>query len=101
MMDVATHQEINSPFYTPAEAARYLRLEESTLNAMRWRKAQAQSAKPKPVEKKQAPKSVRPAAEAKTKPRKAQLRESAMKRLGQSGSVDDAAAAILALNSES
>ena len=38
MMDVATHQEINSPFYTPAEAARYLRLEESTLNAMRWRK---------------------------------------------------------------
>lgn len=66
-------------------------------DAMRWRKAQAQSAKPKPVEKKQAPKSVRPAAEAKTKPRKAQVRESAMKRLGQTGSVDDAAAAILAL----
>ncbi len=27
-----------SPFFTAAEAAIYLRLEESTLNAMRWRK---------------------------------------------------------------
>ena len=26
-----------SPYLTPAEAAAYLRLEESTLNAMRWR----------------------------------------------------------------
>lgn len=37
-MGAITEQEIESPFYTTAEAARYLRLEESTLNAMRWRK---------------------------------------------------------------
>lgn len=83
-----------------AEALRWARASELALayDAMRWRQAQAEAAKPKqPVEKKAAPKSVRPGAEAKTKPRKAQVRESAMKRLGQTGSVDDAAAAILAL----
>lgn len=30
-------QTVISPYYTPAEAAAYLRIEESTLNAMRWR----------------------------------------------------------------
>lgn len=31
-------KEIQSPYLTPEEAAAYLRLQESTLNSMRWRK---------------------------------------------------------------
>lgn len=32
------HETVHSPYLTAGEAAAYLRLEESTLNAMRWRK---------------------------------------------------------------
>lgn len=86
-----------------AEAMKWASAHELGLayDAMRWRKAQAETTKPKPVEKRPAPKSVRPGAEAKTKPRTAKQREAAIKRLGQTGSVDDAAAAILALSGES
>ena len=37
-MEQAVNHNIQSPYLTAAEAAAYLRLEESTLNAMRWRK---------------------------------------------------------------
>ena len=37
-MEHANRIEIDTPYLTAAEAAAYLRLEESTLNAMRWRK---------------------------------------------------------------
>ncbi|MED5549867.1 MAG: hypothetical protein VX529_10970 [Pseudomonadota bacterium] len=66
-------------------------------DAMRYRELQAQpktTAKPTP---KPAPKAVKPGAQAKTTPRKAQVRTKAMKRLGTTGSVDDATAAILAI----
>ena len=38
VMEIDAERKIDSPYYTPDEAAKYLRLEESTLNAMRWRK---------------------------------------------------------------
>ena len=41
MGDIMEHPKnptVESPYLTAAEAAAYLRLEESTLNAMRWRK---------------------------------------------------------------
>jgi hypothetical protein len=81
-----------------AEALKWASAQELSLayDAMRWRKAQAEASKPKSVTTKQAPKAVRPGAEAKTKPRAVKQREAAMKRLGQSGSVDDAVAALLA-----
>lgn len=37
-MEHAKNPPVESPYFTAAEAAAYLRLEESTLNAMRWRK---------------------------------------------------------------
>lgn len=37
-MSLAANRGYESPYLTTKEAARYLRLEESTLNAMRWRK---------------------------------------------------------------
>lgn len=37
-MERAKNPSVESPYFTAAEAAAYLRLEESTLNAMRWRK---------------------------------------------------------------
>ena len=37
-MSASTRKDLESPYLTPSEAATYLRLEESTLNAMRWRK---------------------------------------------------------------
>lgn len=37
-MEHAKNPLVESPYLTAAEAAAYLRLEESTLNAMRWRK---------------------------------------------------------------
>lgn len=85
----------------PPESLKWASADELALayKAMRYDQLHAQPAKPKPVEKKPAPKAVKPAAEAKTKPRKAQARDSAMKRLAQTGSVDDAVAAILASDS--
>lgn len=83
----------------PPEALKWASADELVLayKAMRYDQLQSQPAKPKPVEKKPAPKAVKPGAEAKTKPRKAQEHDAAMKRLIQTGSHDDAAAAILAL----
>lgn len=66
--------------------------------AMMYDRLQAQPAHAKSVQQKQAPKAVKPAAEAKTKPRKAQERDAALKRLERSGSRDDAVAAILAMD---
>lgn len=64
--------------------------------AMLFDKMKAQPVKAKAAPTKPAPKAVRPASEAKTTPRNVQERDKAMKRLSQSGSVDDAVAAILA-----
>lgn len=68
--------------------------------AMMYDRLKAQPAKPKPPPSKPAPKAVKPAAEAKSKPRKAKRREAAMKRLAQTGSIEDATAAILALDED-
>jgi len=37
-MEQTRTKEIQSPYLTAKEAAAYLRLEEATLNSMRWRK---------------------------------------------------------------
>lgn len=67
--------------------------------AMMYDRLQAQPAPTKPRSEKPAPKTVRPAAEAKSKPRRVQQAESAMKRLSKSGSVEDAIAALNARES--
>lgn len=38
LKEMLMEHAISSPYLIPVEAAAYLRLEESTLNAMRWRK---------------------------------------------------------------
>lgn len=67
--------------------------------AMMYDRMSAQPAPVKPRSEKPAPKAVKPAAEAKTQPRRAKAQQSAMQRLGKTGSVDDAVAAILASES--
>jgi excisionase family DNA binding protein len=38
IMGTVKEIDVVSPYFTPAEAAAYLRMEKSTLNAMRWRR---------------------------------------------------------------
>lgn len=68
-------------------------------DAMRYRELMAQPQTTTKPTQKPAGKTVKPTMQAKPKPRKVQERDSAMKRLSQSGSVDDAIAAILASES--
>lgn len=85
----------------PQESLKWASASELSIayKAMMYDRLQAQPAPTKPRSEKPAPKTVRPAAEAKTQPRRVKAQQSAIQRLGKTGSVDDAVAAILASES--